>query len=53
MTHSFDQQAHAEPAAIATPHQQRLPSGLQEELASPFALISTTSALRRRPPHPR
>ena len=36
MTLSFDQKAHAEPAAIAVPHQQRLPSGLREEFAAHF-----------------
>jgi hypothetical protein len=36
MTLSFDQQAHAEPAPIAAPHQQRLPSGLREEFAAHF-----------------
>jgi hypothetical protein len=36
MTLSFDQQAPAEPAAIAAPHQQRLPSGLREEFAAHF-----------------
>jgi Domain of unknown function (DUF4157) len=35
MTHSFDQQAHAEPAPIAAPHQQQ-PSGLREESAAHF-----------------
>jgi Domain of unknown function (DUF4157) len=34
MTLSFDQQAHAEPAPIAAPHQQRLPSGLREKFAA-------------------
>jgi len=36
MTLSFDQQAHAEPAPIAAPHQQRLPSGLRDEFAAHF-----------------
>ena len=36
MTQSFDQKAHAEPAAIAAPHQQRLPSGLREESTAHF-----------------
>jgi hypothetical protein len=36
MTHSFDQQAHAEPAPIAAPHQQQLPSGLREESTAHF-----------------
>lgn len=36
MTHSFDQQAHAEPAPIAAPNQQRLPSGLREDFAAHF-----------------
>jgi hypothetical protein len=36
MTLSFDQQAHAEPAAIAAPDQQRMPSGLREEFAAHF-----------------
>lgn len=36
MTLSFDQQAHAVPAPVAAPHQQRLPSGLREEFAAHF-----------------
>lgn len=36
MTLSFDQQVHADPAAIVAPHQQRLPSGLADELAVRF-----------------
>jgi hypothetical protein len=36
MTLSFDQQAHAVPAPIAAPHQQRLPSGLREDFAAHF-----------------
>jgi Domain of unknown function (DUF4157) len=36
MTFSCDQKAHAEPAAIAAPHQQRLPSGLREESTAHF-----------------
>jgi len=34
MTHSFDQQAHSEPAANLAPHQQRLPSGVREDFAA-------------------
>jgi hypothetical protein len=33
LTFSVDQQAHAEPAPIAAPHQQRLPRGLREGFA--------------------
>jgi hypothetical protein len=36
MTPSFDQQAHAEPAPIAAPHEQRPPSGLREESTAHF-----------------
>jgi hypothetical protein len=36
MTHSFDQQAHAEPAPITAPLQQQLPSGLREDFAAHF-----------------
>jgi hypothetical protein len=36
MTLSFDQHAHAEPAAVAATQQQRLPSGLREEFAAHF-----------------
>jgi hypothetical protein len=36
MTLSVEQQAHAEPAPIAAPQQQRLPSGLREEFAAHF-----------------
>ena len=36
MTLSFDQHAHAEPAPITLPHQQRLPSGQREDFAAHF-----------------
>jgi hypothetical protein len=36
MSLAFDQQAHAEPTTVAAPHQQRLPSGLREELGAQF-----------------
>jgi len=50
MTHSFDQQAHAEPAPITAPLRQQLPSGLPGEFAAHFGAdiddigISSTSA---------
>ena len=38
MTLSFDQQGPAEPAPVAAPHQQPLPSGLRDEFAAQFGV---------------